>query len=337
MRKYVRKAVVDLKSYKVNNDKYLIKLDANEGINWFEGLNRYPDNDALELIKSLSNVIGKDESKLIVGNGSSELIELTLKTFLEANEYVVSIGPTFSMYSVFTTIYNGKYEEYKLSDNRYLNVEKFIEFINRKKAKIVMICNPNNPTGTLIKKDVIEKIIKESNAIVVVDEAYVEFASGDVIDLVDEYNNLIVLRTFSKAYSLAGIRLGYLVADEEIINYIKKVKPPYNVNALSQEIGLKALSNDEIINENIKLIKEERDRVFESLNNFKLDPIPSFANFILFKGDNKLNDYLKLFNIILRKFEGDLNGYMRMSIGTKEENDRVLEKMRGFYYEKYKN
>ncbi|MCD6436194.1 MAG: aminotransferase class I/II-fold pyridoxal phosphate-dependent enzyme, partial [Clostridiales bacterium] len=180
MKKYVRKSILNLKAYEVNNIEYSIKLDANEGIDSNDGLNRYPDNQAMKLVEVLSDVAKKKESELIVGNGSSELIELVLKTFLEPEEYVVSIDPTFSMYKIFTTIYNGKYEGYKLNGNRYFDIEGFIEVINKTKAKIVILCNPNNPTGTFIQKELIEKVLVQSDAIVIVDEAYIEFSSGSV-------------------------------------------------------------------------------------------------------------------------------------------------------------
>ncbi len=337
MKKYVRKAVLDLKAYEVNDAGYSIKLDANEGIDWYDGLNRYPDNQAVKLVKALSDVTEKKESELIVGNGSSELIELILKTFLEPQEYVVSIDPTFSMYKIFTTIYNGKYEGYKLVDNQYCDIEDFIEFISKMKAKIVILSNPNNPTGSFIEKESIEKILKGSDAIVVIDEAYIEFSSGSVIDLINEYENLIVLRTFSKAYAVAGIRLGYLAANESIVKYIKRVKSPYNLNAISQEIGLKALDSIDVVNKNIELIKEEREKVWKSLYKLGLNPIPSYANFILFQGDDKLNDYLKSFGILVREFGGDLKGYIRVTIGTREENDKVIEKIGRYYNEKCPN
>ncbi len=334
MKKYVRKAVLDLKAYEVSDIDYSIKLDANEGIDWKEGLNRYPDNQAVKLIKALSYMTGKKENELIAGNGSSELIELILKTFLEPEEYVVSIDPTFSMYKIFTTIYNGKYEGYKLVDNRYFDTEGFIKFINETKAKIVMLSNPNNPTGSFIEKESIEKILIESDAIVVIDEAYIEFAKDSVIDMINDYENLIVLRTFSKAYAVAGIRLGYLAANESIVKYIKRVKSPYNLNVISQEIGLKALENIDGVNKNIELIKEEREKVWKVLDKLGLNPIPSHANFILFQGDDKLNDYLKSFGILIREFGGDLKGYIRMTIGTQEENEMVVEKIRRYYDEK---
>ncbi|MEA3422445.1 MAG: histidinol-phosphate transaminase [Bacillota bacterium] len=337
MKKYVRKAVLDLKAYEVNDAVYSIKLDANEGIDWYDGLNRYPDNQAVKLIKALSSVTGKKENELIVGNGSSELIELILKTFLEPQEYVVSIDPTFSMYKIFTTIYNGKYKGYKLVDNQYCDTEDFIKFIGKTKAKIVIISNPNNPTGSFIEKESIEKILEGSDAIVVIDEAYIEFAKGSVIDLINKYENLIVLRTFSKAYAVAGIRLGYLAANESIVKYIKRVKSPYNLNAISQEIGLKALENIEGVNKNIKLIKEEREKVWKVLDKLGLNPIPSYANFILFQGEDKLNDYLESFGILVREFEGDLKGYIRLTVGTREENDKVIEKIRRYCDEKCKN
>ncbi|MBN2259480.1 MAG: histidinol-phosphate transaminase [Clostridiales bacterium] len=334
MQKYVRRAVLDLKAYEVNEINCKIKLDANENVSREDGLNRYPDNLAKELITALSEKTGLRTSELIVGNGSSELIELVMKTFLEAGEYVVSLEPSFSMYRIFTTIYNGKYKGFQLKDNQYFDVDEFIEMINEMNVKLVILSNPNNPTATMISKEDIGKIVEKSDAIVVIDEAYIDFTSGSVIKWINKYKNLIVLRTFSKAFGLAGIRLGYLASDSNTLEFIKRVKSPYNVGTITQEIGLNALRDHHELEKNIEFIKSERTRVWKALDISGKEPIPSNANFILFKSKKGLYEFLINKDILVRKFEGNLENYLRVTIGTKEENDMFLSKIEEFEDEK---
>lgn len=328
MEKYVRDKIKDLKSYQVNKVPYTIKLDANEGIDWKDGLNRYPDDSAEELIKKIASWLDKPTEQLLIGNGSSELIELTLKTFLDPDECVVSLDPTFSMYQVFTTIYNGRYAGFKLDDDFEFETDDFIRFIKEEKAKIVLLSNPNNPTGKSIPYNEIIKIVETSDAIVVLDEAYIEFGGESLIDVIDQYDNLIVLRTFSKAFGMAGIRLGYMLSNEGVIDYIKRVKSPYNVNQVTQENGIKALENMSLIKKNIDLIKKERSWLYQELLKLDILPVDSTANFILFKYEKPVAKYLLDEGIQIRKFSGKLDNYYRITVGTNEENQVVIQKLK---------
>lgn len=259
MERYLREEIKELKSYEVVDKDYKVKLDANEGIDWIDGLNRYPLDRSDKLREKLAGKLGKDSDEIVLGNGSSELIELMMKAYLEAGETVVSFSPTFSMYKIFTIIHKGKYLDYPLDNMETLNVEGFIEFIKQNKAKLVIISNPNNPTGSLIPKQDVFKIVKSADAMVILDEAYIEFTDYPEGDDAREFDNLVVLRTFSKAMGLAGIRLGYMIANKETISCINRVRSPYNVNSLTQEMGLKALKNDSMTSENIKIIKRTRE------------------------------------------------------------------------------
>ena len=158
MEKYVREEIKKLVAYEVINKEYKVKLDANEGVGWIKDLNRYPLDRSDKLRGKLAEQLGKDKDEIVLGNGSSELIELAMKAYLEAGETVVSFSPTFSMYQIFTIIHKGKYEEYPLDDMKELNVAGFIDFIREKKTKIVILSNPNNPTGLLLPKEEILKI-----------------------------------------------------------------------------------------------------------------------------------------------------------------------------------
>ena len=224
MYKYLREAIKNLSAYEVKEMEYKVKLDANEGVDWMDGLNRYPVDRSDELREKLAKKLDKEPQELLLGNGSSELIELMMKAYLEAGEAVVSISPTFSMYKIFTIIHKGRYEDYPLINMETLDVDGFIEFVGETKAKLVILSNPNNPTGSLIPKEDVMRIVKSVDAMVVLDEAYVEFSDYPAGDDTREFKNLVVLRTFSKAIALAGIRLGYMIAHEEIIGYINRVR-----------------------------------------------------------------------------------------------------------------
>lgn len=325
MEKYLREEIKGLNAYEVINRDYRVKLDANEGVDWIDGLNRYPVDRSDKLREALAEKLDKSPDELVLGNGSSELIELMMKAYLEAGETVVSFSPGFSMYKIFTIIHKGKYEDYPLDDMERLNVEGFIDFVKEKKAKLVILGNPNNPTGTLIPKQDILKIVKSVDAMVILDEAYIEFSDYPKGDDTREFENLVVLRTFSKARGLAGIRLGYMIANKEIISYINRVKSPYNINVLTQEMGLKALENDSITSKNIEIIKKERERMKRFLEEKDLKPLSSGANFLFFKAHKDIFDALMDKAILIRKFGGELEDYYRLTIGTPEENDIVIE------------
>lgn len=248
-----------------------------------------------------------------------------MKAYLESGERVVSFSPTFSMYKLYTIINKGIYEEYPLEDMNKLNVQGFIDFIKLKKPKVVIICNPNNPTGSTISREDVIRIVEASDCMVILDEAYIEFSDMETQDNTREYKNLIVLRTFSKAYALAGIRLGYMIADSETIDFINRVRAPYNINSISQSIGLKVFGYEDIIKDNISLIKSERERVCKRLEGLGFNPITSQTNFIFFKGKEGLSNELAKKGIIIRDFAGDLQGYYRLTIGKAEENDMVLK------------
>lgn len=325
MEKYLREEIKNLHAYEVVNKEYRVKLDANEGIDWMDGLNRYPVDRSDKLREKLAERLDKSPDELVLGNGSSELIELMMKAYLEAGETVVSFSPSFSMYRIFTIIHKGKYADYPLDEMKSLNVEGFIDFVKEKKAKLVILGNPNNPTGTLIPKEDILKIVKGVDAMVILDEAYIEFSDYPEGDDTREFKNLVVLRTFSKARGLAGIRLGYMIADRETIGYINRVKSPYNVNVLTQEMGLKALENESKTLENIEIIKKERARMREFLEANDLKPLPSGANFLFFKAPSYIFDALWDRDVLIRKFGGELEGYYRITIGSPEENDTVIK------------
>lgn len=328
MYKYLREVVKHFEAYEVKEMDYDIKLDANEGINRADGLNRYPVDRSDELRAKLAQTLGREPEELLIGNGSSELIELAMKAYLEAGETVVSIAPTFSMYKVFTLIHKGVYAEYPLAGMEKLDREGFIEFVKTSGAKLVILCNPNNPTGSLIPREDLLAIVARVDAMVVLDEAYVEFSDDSLADATRQFKNLVVLRSFSKARALAGIRLGYMIGDQEIIGYINRVRSPYNVNRLTQAVGLQALEEAAATKADIAMIKAERTRMKGELEKLGFSPLESHANFLFFPGRPGLGDKLASRGILIRGFGGPLAGYYRLTMGTPEENDAVLKAIR---------
>jgi histidinol-phosphate aminotransferase len=322
----MRKLIETLKPYEPKQ-KSGILLNANENYEMFvdridiNNLNRYPDSNSSDLRSALSNYLSVSKEQIIVGNGSSEMIEIILKTMIEPGDKVLSYEPTFVMYKWYTELYNGIYNSVPLKDNVF-DVNEFIRRINDEKPKVVFLCNPNNPTGMLIPKDMIEAIIKNTEALIVVDEAYIEFSGGSMINRIEEYDNLIVLRTFSKAFGLAAARVGYMVGGINIINNLFKTKSPYNLNQLSQKLALQALENKTLMVRKVNDINLERERLYKSLVNFNLCTYKSFANFIYFEGPSSLGEALENKGIIIRSF-GD--GKYRVTVGTKEENNTFLE------------
>jgi len=325
MYKYLREDIKKMEAYKVKESNYKVKLDANEGIQWLKGYNRYPVDRSDKLRNKLASDLNKSPDEILIGNGSSELIELVMKAYLEAGEKVVSISPTFSMYKIFTIIHKGVYKDYPLTNMKDLNLEGFLGFVKEEKPKIVILSNPNNPTGTMIPYEDIVEIVKSIDGMVILDEAYIDFADTPPKDDTNDYKNLIILRTFSKAMSLAGIRVGYMIAQEEIIEYINRVRSPYNVNSLTQDMALVALESKEIFKNNIEEIKTERERIRLELVKKGFSPLPSQGNFLFFQASKDFGSKLEEKGILIRGYENNLEGFFRLTIGEKEENQQVLK------------
>lgn len=337
-----KQSIKDLQPYVVNPIKCTVKLDANEGskslfkelIKDMEDnlyLNLYPDDTYKDLKEAISNYVGCSIENISVGNGSSELLDLCIKTFVDTNQLILSLNPTFSMYSIYAKVFNTKYMEAKVEDDFTINADKVIESIKEYNPKLTIICNPNNPTGTIISRDDVLKIVKSTDEIVIVDEAYMEFSNESVIDQIENYDNLIVVRTFSKAFSMAGIRTGYLVANKELVKTIEKVRAPYNLNSISALLATKALKQKEKMIEYANQVKVERDKMYQELKNMGIKAYKSGANFIFFYSDiDKLEYKLIKDNILIRKFSGKLENYYRVSIGTYEENKAFINSLKKF-------
>jgi len=344
MKELIKESVVNLKPYKVIEEEYEIKIDANESpYNILEDIgeligvklasqtpNRYPDNEAAQLKKALSQYAGVDEDNILCGNGSDELLKIIIDTFVDKGDAVVTHSPSFAMYKILTQIAGGRIIEVEGDEGFSIDIDEIISKANENAAKVIFLCTPNNPTGRVINGQDIIKVLDNTSSIVVVDEAYYEFYGETVIDKINEHERLIVLRTLSKAFGLAGLRVGYGVACKEFIEILSKVKAPYNLNSISQCIGKTALDNKDIVCKYIEAVKNERERVFKELVTIEeIEAIPSKSNFILIR-TNKYKDLMSRFKeekIQVKGFgtEGALANCIRLTVGTKNENIRVLK------------
>ena len=335
-----KQSVKELQPYVVNPTVCSVKLDANEGNkDLFKDLvkelgndfylNVYPDDNYTDLKKAISDYIGCNVENISIGNGSSELLDLCVKTFVDTDELILSLDPTFSMYSIYAKIVNSRYMGTGEGSDFDIDVGEVIESIKKNNPKITIICNPNNPTGTVIKRDKVLEILKSTDEIVIVDEAYMEFGEESVVGEIENYKNLIVVKTLSKAFSMAGIRTGYLLANEELVKTVEKVRPPYNLNSVSAFLATKALEQKDKMLAYVKEVKKKREKVYNALLDMNIKAFPSGANFVFFYSDIKdLEDKLVQEDILIRKFGGKLDNHYRVTIGTEEENNAFIEAMK---------
>ncbi len=297
--------------------------------------NIYPDFTPQTLYKKVADYYNLESENILIGNGSNEMIFTILAAIVEKGKKVIISEPTFTVYKLISSNLNGKIKSIMMNEDFSFNVEK-IKKEAKSKGSITIISSPNNPTGTYLQKRYIEEIIQESNGIVVVDEAYIHFGGESVLDLCCKYNNLIVLRTFSKAFGLAGLRIGVMISNKELISHLSKVKLPYNINIFTQLTLSIILNNIEHIEKNIKYIIEQREVMFKRLQNFsKLKIIPSSTNFFCVKTeDAKLlfNELLK-HGILVRDVSNYpmLNNYLRISIGNEYENNKLIEALSNIF------
>lgn len=302
-------------------------LDANE--NPFGEFNRYPDGEQIQLKAKIAEINKVDSQNLFLGNGSDELIDLTMRLFCEPEKDAILImDQSFVMYEIYAKMNNLKVEKLALNSNFELDKDSFLDVALNSTAKILLLCSPNNPTGNSIED--IAFYIQNFNGIVVVDEAYIEFSPApSTVDLLQKYPNLIVLKTLSKAYGMAGLRLGVGIASLKIAAVFNQFKPPYNISSISQQLALEQLRNLDLIENNIKIILDEKEKLkknLESLNSI-VKIYSSDANFFLIKFHDADLVFKALLNenILTSIRHPKLKNCLRISIGTKDENIRLLE------------
>jgi len=317
-----------------NGASNLVYLDANE--NPFEtGLNRYPDPQQNLVKAALAKIKNVSIEQLLLGNGSDEVLDLIFRVFCEPKvDTVIALPPTYGMYEVLANTNDVGLIKISLLDNYQPNVDEILKAQNSQ-TKLLFLCSPNNPTANSFNADKIETLIKKFTGIVVIDEAYIDFSSQESwIGRLNEFPNLIVIQTLSKAYGLAGIRLGACYSSTKIISVLNKIKPPYNVNQLTQQTALKALQNSIKTNNEIAIIISERNKLKTDLEeiSFVVKVYPSDANFLLVKVDNAIVRYHQLveYGIIVRNRTNQpiCENCLRFTVGTKEENKKLMKTLK---------
>lgn len=313
-----------------------------EGENWEHSsnelkLNRYPDPLQIKLKEKISSIKGVPAQNIFLGNGSDEAIDLLFRIFCEpGKDNVIIFPPTYGMYQVCAEINDVEVKKIPLTENFQLNLEAAEASIDAN-TKILFICSPNNPTGNSINRNDIEVLLNNFDGLVVIDEAYINYAKQKtfITELV-EYPNLVILQTLSKAWGLAGLRLGMAFAGESIINYMNKVKYPYNINSATQHLTIEALGNISTVNNWIKITVEQKEWLREELLKLTITKIvyPSDANFILVKMTDakKVYDYLSGNGIIVRNRCSVIlcDDCLRITIGTQEENKQLVEALKAY-------
>ncbi|MFL0352554.1 histidinol-phosphate transaminase [Xanthomarina sp. GH4-25] len=334
----VRNNVKELNPYASARDEYqdssnnMLFLDANE--NPFDnGVNRYPDPQQLQVKSKLSKIKNLSTNNMLLGNGSDEILDLIFRVFCEPNkDKVITLPPTYGMYQVLANINAVEVVEVPLSNTFQPQIDKILEVTN---AKILFLCSPNNPTGNCFAVSDVEKLLENFQGIVVLDEAYIDFSEQKSwLNKLDDFPNLIITQTFSKAYGLAGIRLGIGYASTEIISVLNKIKPPYNVNSLTQQSVLDRLINRKEVAFEIQQIKAERENLIIELQtiSFISKIYHSDANFLLVKVDDANFRYQQFIEkgIVIRNRTNQLGckNCLRLTVGTKAENTRLINTLK---------
>ncbi len=334
----IRENVKKLTPYSSARDDFKgeakIFLDANENslgsplLKWY---NRYPDPHQLKVKEKLSEIKRVPVENIFLGNGSDECIDILQRAFCEPGiDNIIICPPTYGMYEVCANINNVPLKKVKLTPAFQLDLEAIEKAIDEN-TKLIFLCSPNNPTANSLNHEDIEAILNNYFGLVVIDEAYINFSRQKSFSTqLNEYPNLVVMQTLSKAWGLAALRLGITLASEEIIAVMNKIKPPYNINQASQELVLEALNEVEQVNEMIKEIVKEREVLTEALVNlsFVEKVYPSDANFLLVKMNDPVSVYKKLLEqgIVVRdRSKVELcEGCLRITVGTAEENQTLL-------------
>lgn len=338
----VRKNIMALKPYSSARDEFSgegkIQLDANENP-FGNGLNRYPDPYQRKLKQGLAKIKGVSSEQIVLGNGSDELIDLLFRAFCDPGiDSAIGLRPSYGMYQVCAAINNVDYQLVDLNEEFSLSADKILETVNNN-TKLIFICSPNNPTGNEFEVAELEKLLSTFKGIVIIDEAYKDFSPSITwSSRLNEFPQLVVLQTLSKAFGLAGIRLGIAICSPEIVAILNKIKPPYNVSQLTQETALEAISKVADVKTQINSILTERKKLEIDLKSLKSVKFifPSDANFLLVKFENfqAVYEYLLGEGIVVRNRSNEHNcqGCLRISVGTAAENLQLITKLK--MYEK---
>ena len=333
----LRDNIKTIKAYSSARDEYkdassdMVFIDANE--NPFQtNVNRYPDPQQSKVKSKLADIKGVKPSQILLGNGSDEILDLLFRAFCEPNQdNVITLPPTYGMYSVLADLNAVEVKTVLLDENFEPEVEEILVTQNNN-SKILLLCSPNNPTANSFNANKLEELINGFKGIVVIDEAYIDFSNQESwVNRLDHFPNLVVTQTLSKAYGLAGIRLGVCYASGFIISILNKIKPPYNVNQLTQNKALERLNDLDGVKQEVSSILEQRSLLAKELSQipFIKEVYPSDANFLLAKVDDANQRYSQLIKrgIVVRNRTNQLlcDNCLRFTIGTEEENKLLVK------------
>ena len=332
----VRKNILNLAPYSSARDEYEgtegVFLDANE--NPFGTYNRYPDPQQNKLKARLAEIKNVKASKIFLGNGSDEVIDLAFRIFCEPKiDKALTFTPTYGMYEVSANINSVELIKVPLNSDFQIDRNSVEPYFSDENLKLIFICSPNNPSGNLIQSDDIEFILENFNGIVIIDEAYVDFCpEATFAEKLVQYPNLIISQTLSKAWGLAGLRLGIALMNEELLSFYNKVKAPYNISSVNQLIAIETLNKTEEFQENVETILTEKSRLIQELQMIKLVKkiYPSDANFLLVEVENANEIYSQLIaqQIIIRNRNSVVENCVRITIGTITENKKLIEALK---------
>ncbi|MFC4740157.1 histidinol-phosphate transaminase [Flavobacterium ponti] len=341
--KLTRTNVLKMKPYASARDEFkdfkheMIYLDANE--NPFDnGLNRYPDPQQLELKELIAEKRNVKVENILIGNGSDEVLDLLFRAFCEPNkDNVITLPPTYGMYEVLANLNAVENRAVLLNDDFQPDAEAILNKTD-KNTKILFLCSPNNPTGNSFSDKIVFDLLSNFNGLILIDEAYIDFSEKDSwLLLLKDYPNLVICQTLSKAYAMAGVRIGLLYASAKIISILNKIKPPYNINVLSQEKAIKKIQQS-TLEFQVKKIITERERLAKELKKitFIEKVIPSDANFILIQVDNanlRYEQFIKNGIVVRSRSNQPLcDNCLRITVGTKQENEKVIQLLKTVQY-----
>ncbi len=298
------------------------------------GINRYPEGSAFKLKKKLAYMLKKKDSQIIIGSGSSEIISMTIQAFCESGDEIVFPSPSFIIYRILSHAFGARPVTVNLNEDMSYDIDAFFKKIT-KKTKILILCNPNNPTGSHIRKDQLRLLVENlpENIILLADEAYFEYAEdsefGTAMDWLEK-KNVMITRTFSKIYGLAGLRIGYGIASEEIINILEKIRPPFNTTSVAQEAALAALDDHAFVEKSLRNNRKEKIFLIERLGKLGFRVFPSEANFLFCHTDHnaiKICNELEEKGIIIRPMAGFgiKDNFIRITIGKPSENRALIK------------
>lgn len=345
----IEKRLSDLQPYRPNEGNFHVRLDANESFiplpdrmkqRFAEIINeidyrRYPDPYAADLCKAFAKVYGIESGDITVGNGSDELIGLIMETFLTDGGKALVFAPDFSMYGFYATLRRGSAVAYQKKDGLYIDADEVIKLVKKERPRVIIFSNPCNPTGQILNREEVKKIVCNSDALIVLDEAYMDFADQSLLPEYRDFDNLIILKTMSKAYAAAALRIGFAIANPTLTKVLKAAKSPYNVNSLTQRAAEEALKDTAFIQSSIQAILASKKSLYGSLKELKsvcgadFTPVESATNFILCKSAAADKIYRRLAEdgIAVRLIG---SAALRITAGSEEENNILINTLRSY-------